>query len=104
VFDQPEASRPDPDTPSPPRFLPEFDNLILSHADRTRIIADEYRKAITSRNGMVPATFLFDGFVRGTWRTERSHRKATLVIEPFEALAKDERSVLAGAAHTVRQG
>ncbi len=50
---------------------PEFDNLILSHADRTRVIADEYRKAIASRNGMVPATFLLDGFVRGTWKTER---------------------------------
>jgi hypothetical protein len=58
LFDLPDAPRPDPEAPSPPRFLPEFDNMILSHADRTRIIVDEYRKAIASRNGMVPATSL----------------------------------------------
>ncbi|MDQ3639260.1 MAG: winged helix DNA-binding domain-containing protein [Actinomycetota bacterium] len=95
LFDLPDAPRPDPDTPAPPRFLPEFDNLILSHADRTRVIADEYRKAIASKNGMVPATMLVDGFVRGTWKTERSRQKATLVIEPFEALAKKDRGALA---------
>src|SRR5215212_685396 len=84
-----------PDVPAPPRFLPEFDNLILSHADRTRVIADAYRKAIASRNGMVPATFIIDGFVRGTWKTGRTRRKAALVIEPFEALAKNDHTVLA---------
>ena len=44
---------------------------------------------------MVPATFLVDGFVRGTWKTERTRGKATLVIEPFEALDKQDRGVLA---------
>src|SRR5688572_4145999 len=52
LFDVPDVSMPDPDIPAPPRFLPEFDNLILSHADRTRFIAEEYRKAFASRNGM----------------------------------------------------
>ncbi|CAN5795355.1 winged helix DNA-binding domain-containing protein [soil metagenome] len=95
LFDLPEAPRPDPDTPAPPRFLPEFDNLILSHADRTRVIADEYRKAIASRNGMVPATVLVDGFVRGTWKTERASGRARLVISPFESLTKKNRDDLA---------
>src|SRR5215212_7989193 len=95
LFDLPDAPRPDPDTPAPPRFLPEFDNLILSHADRTRVIADDYRKVIGSRNGMVPATFLVDGFVRGTWKTERTRGKATLVIEPFEAQVEQNRGVIA---------
>jgi hypothetical protein len=95
LFDLPEASRPDPDSPAPPRFLPEFDNLILSHADRTRVIADEYRKAIASKNGMVPATFLVDGFVQGTWKTERTRGRATLVIGPFGPLAKEDRDALA---------
>jgi hypothetical protein len=95
LFDLPDAPRPDPDTPAPPRFLPEFDNLILSHADRTRIIANDYRKVIASRNGMVPATVLVDGFVRGTWKTERTRGKATLVIEPFEPLGKKDRDALA---------
>ena len=95
LFDLPDAPRPDPDIPAPPRFLPEFDNLILSHADRTRVIADAYRKAIASRNGMVPATFLVDGFVLGTWKAQLTRRKATLVIEPFEVLAKRDRDALA---------
>src|SRR5215212_5190833 len=95
LFDLPDAPRPDPDAPAPPRFLPEFDNLILSHADRTRVIADAYRKAIASRNGMVPATFIIDGFVRGTWKTERFRSRATLVITPFEPLAKEDRDALA---------
>jgi hypothetical protein len=95
LFDLPDAPRPDPDTPSPPRFLPEFDNLILSHADRTRVIPSDYRKAIASKNGMVPATMLVDGFVRGTWKTERTRGKATLVIEPFEPLPKKDCDALA---------
>ena len=94
LFDLHDAPRPDPDVPAPPRFLPEFDNLILSHADRIRIIANEYRKAITSKNGMVPATFLVDGFVRGTWKSGRSRGKATLLIEPFEPLAKNDHDAL----------
>ena len=78
-----------------PAFCPSSTTWILCHADRTRVIADEYRKAIASKNGMVPATFLVDGFVRGTWKTERSRGKVTLLIEPFEPLAKKDRDALA---------
>jgi hypothetical protein len=95
LFDLPDAPRPDPDMPVPPRFLPAFDNLILSHADRSRVIADEHRKVIASKNGMVPATVLVDGFVCGTWKTGRARGKATLVITPFEPLAKKDRDALA---------
>ena len=95
LFDLPEAPRPDPDTPSPVRFVAAFDNLILSHADRSRVIATEHRKAIASKNGMVPATFLVDGFVHGTWKVVRDRGEATLWIEPFEHLPKRYRDALA---------
>jgi hypothetical protein len=95
LFDVPDAPMPDPDTQAPPRFLPEFDNLILSHSDRTRVIAEEYRKAIASKNGMVPASVLVDGFVRGTWKTERSRGRTNLEIKPFEPLTKEDRDALA---------
>lgn len=49
LFDLPDAPRPDPNTPAPPRFLPEFDNLVLSHVDRACVIANDYRKGIASR-------------------------------------------------------
>jgi hypothetical protein len=95
LFDLPDAPRPDPDTPAPPRFLPEFDNLILSHADRTRVIANDHRKVVASRNGMVPATVLVDGFVRGMWKTERTRGRVTLLIEPFEPLSDGDSDALA---------
>lgn len=50
---------------------------------------------IASKNGMVPATILVDGFVRGTWKTERTRGKATLVIQPFEPLPENDRDALA---------
>jgi Winged helix DNA-binding domain len=94
LFDVPDAPLPDPDTPAPPRFLPEFDNLILSHADRTRFMAEEYRKALASKNGMVPAAILIDGFVKGTWKIERSRGRASLEIKPFETLSIEDRNAL----------
>lgn len=94
LFDLPDAPRPAPDTPVPARFLPEFDNVTLSHADRTRIISDEHRKVIASKNGMVPGMALVDGFVRGTWKVERTKKTARLVITPFEPLAKKDRHAL----------
>jgi hypothetical protein len=95
LFDLPQAPRPDPETPAPGRFVAAFDNLILSHADRTRVIATEHRKAIASKNGMVPATFLVDGFVSGTWKVTRDRRETTLRIEPFEPLTRHNREALA---------
>jgi Winged helix DNA-binding domain len=83
LYDLPEAPRPAGSVPAPPRFLPEFDNLLLAHSDRTRVIADEHRPALVTKNLRVRATFLLDGFVRGTWAVKRSRRSATLTITPF---------------------
>ncbi|HEU0006320.1 MAG TPA: winged helix DNA-binding domain-containing protein [Terriglobia bacterium] len=90
LFDVPDGPLPAPDTPAPPRFLPVYDNLLLSHADRTRIIADEHRKQAGAGLG----TVLLDGFVRGTWRITRHRSKATLIIEPFKRLSKKDTAAL----------
>ncbi|HEY0487007.1 MAG TPA: winged helix DNA-binding domain-containing protein [Mycobacteriales bacterium] len=89
LFDVPGAPRPAGDTPAPPRFLPEFDNLVLGHADRTRIVPEAYRDRITTKNLRVRATFTWDGFVAGTWTVERKRGTATLVLAPFEPLPAD---------------
>ncbi len=89
LFDLPDAPLPDADTPAPVRFLPEFDNLILSHDDRTRVLPDEYRKHVFLTAARVRATFLVDGFVAGAWRFERVKKSARLIIEPFAPLAGD---------------
>ena len=93
LFDVPGAPLPDPATLAPPRFLPEFDNALLSHADRSHIIAQDHRKLLV-RDRLMRGVLL-DGFACGTWRMEQSRGKATLVIEPFEPLSTNDRAVLA---------
>lgn len=95
LFDLPKAPRPGEDEPAPVRFLPEFDNLLLAYADRTRFIAKEHRPHIASRNLFVPATFLVDGVIAGTWRVERKRKSATLELKPFVAPSKAVRRELA---------
>ncbi len=94
LLDLPDAPLPPEGAPAPPRFVPEYDNLLLAHSDRSRVIADQHRARVFLSAARVRATFLVDGFVRGTWRTERDHRKATLVIEPFEPLSGEARDAL----------
>lgn len=98
LFDVPEAPRPEPDTPAPPRFIAEFDNLLLAHADRTRVLTDEHRKRLFSaRNGLIPGTILVDGFVRGTWRIRREQAAATLEIEPYQRISTKDAGALESA-------
>ncbi|WP_437291076.1 winged helix DNA-binding domain-containing protein [Sorangium sp. So ce406] len=96
LFDLPDAPRPPADTAAPARFLPDYDNLLLAHDDRTRVIADEHRgRIVLSANLRILPTFLVDGFVAGTCTIERKKASATLVIAPFAALSRDARDQLA---------
>ncbi len=94
LFDLPGAPLPAEDVPAPVRFLPEYDNLLLSHSNRTRVIADEHRPKVYLPGLRVAATILVDGFVRGAWKIEKSKTSATLVITPFEKLTKKDRGAL----------
>ena len=94
LFDLPDAPRPSEDVVAPVRFIPDFDNLVLSHDDRSRIIADAHRDRVTTKNLQVRATFLVDGMVTGTWKSERKRKSAVLVIEPFASVAKRVRAEL----------
>lgn len=94
LFDLPNAPLPDADTPAPERFLPEFDNLLLSHSNRTRVVADAYRPKVYLPGLRVAATILVDGLVRGAWKVEKAKGAAALVIEPFEALTSANRAAL----------
>lgn len=93
LFDLPDAPRPDADTPAPPRFLPEYDNIALSHADRSRIFADDHRSSIFTGNGM-QCSFLLDGFIAGGWKIVREGKIATLTIAPFARPSKTDRAAL----------
>lgn len=97
LLDVADGPLPDPDTPAPPRFLPPFDNAILAHANRERIISPDDRRRL-SRDRLM-RTFLIDGFVAGNWRLERR----TLHIEPFRQLAADELTALEDEAKRLLQ-
>ncbi|WP_405487497.1 winged helix DNA-binding domain-containing protein [Streptomyces sp. NBC_00096] len=87
LFDLPDGPRPDADQPAPPRFLPEFDNLLLSHADRTRVIDPELKGRTWSGN-QAHCTLLLDGFLAGLWKLDA----ATLTVELFSAASKASRA------------
>jgi hypothetical protein len=105
LFDLPHAPRPDPDTPAPPRFLPEFDNALLAYADRSRIIATERRHVSVAGHRVL----LVDGFTRATWRIARKepgkkskdNGTATLVIDLFERLSKKDVAAVTAEGYSL---
>src|SRR3954465_3248544 len=64
LFDLPDAPRPPANTPAPPRFLPQFDNVLLSHADRSRIVPEGIGERLHRQFGHWSAP-LVDGLLRG---------------------------------------
>ncbi len=88
LVDLPDAPLPDPDTPAPARFLPEYDNVALSHADRSRYTPDQ--TIVVS--GPVHGSVLHDGFLCATWSIERSTDKAIMTVRhgPLTKGAVDE--------------
>jgi hypothetical protein len=94
LLDLPDAPRPDPDVPAPVRFLPDFDNVSLAHADRTRLVDDRVRKRLMRANGLLPGTVLVDGRVEAHWSIGRSAGTATLTVVPFRALTPAEATAV----------
>ncbi len=100
LFDLPDAPRPDPDTPAPPRFLPTYDNVALAHKDRTRIYGELGNWTVAGDDAInrvfTKGSVLLDGFVLGGWRLNRDGTGTTLVIVPLRPLAAaDEPAVVA---------
>ncbi len=103
LFDIPDAPLPDENLPVAPRYVAEFDNVLLSHADRTRIISEDDRKRVFTINGIIRPTFLIDGFVAGIWSIVRERAAAALVIEPFRPLSReDQDSLIAEGEHLLQ--
>lgn len=97
LFDLPDAPRPDADTPAPVRFLYDFDNLLLGHADRRRVLgdlggADYATHGYGPTSQRQPASVLVDGTVACTWTMDTTPGAATLTIRPFRALNPSEHA------------
>ena len=94
LFDLPDAPRPDGDTPAPPRFLPVFDNVLLSHADRERILSETHRKMLFGTAALLEGSLLVDGFVGAKWKIVQEPGRAVLSVQPFAALNKRDRAAI----------
>lgn len=95
LFDIPDAPRPEADTPAAPRFLPVFDNLLLSHADRSRVLSESHRKMLFGTAALLEGTVLVDGFVGAKWKIAEHQRKPILTIYPFTRLPSAEQEAIA---------
>ena len=91
LLDLPDAPRPDPDVPAPPRFLPEYDNLLLSYAERTRVIPHRRPVPLPPGHGGCGGTLLVDGLWQADWKISQS----VLEIEPFTPLGPEDRDAVA---------
>ena len=88
LFDLESIELPDPETPAPVRFLAEYDNLLISHADRTRVLSEDHRRQVFTVNGIVKGTILYDGFVIATWKGTVTRKAARLTIQSVERLSR----------------
>jgi hypothetical protein len=87
LYDVADAPRPDPDLPAPVRLVAPFDNLLLSHADRTRVISGDHRKRLFSgKTGVFPGTVLVDGFVAGTWELAGKGEGTSMRVQSYGRL------------------
>jgi hypothetical protein len=101
LFDLPDAPRPPAETPAPPRLLPVYDNLLLSHQDRTRVISEEYRPRIQIRLSQLLSAFLVDGEVAGVW--VRDKKTGKIDLRPFRRISKGDRAALEAEARGLEE-
>jgi hypothetical protein len=94
LLDLPDAPRPDAATPAPPRFLPEYDNVLLSHADRDRVIPHGRPVPLPPGNGSAQGTVLIDGLWNGTWRASGD----VMTIESFVPLTAEAADAVGAEA------
>ena len=90
LLDLPRAPIARGDIVAPPRLLPRWEELLLAHKDRTRVLPEEYRQRVIGNNGDVLQAFLVDGFVAGAWRQGGDG----VVLEPFAPLPRAARREL----------
>ena len=104
LFDLPDAPRPDPDTSAPVRFLPEYDNVLLSHADRSRFGADA--QLFASALGAFKGSVLVDGVVRAIWssRLDKEAGVATTTVHHLPLAPADSAAVEAEDARRSSSG
>jgi hypothetical protein len=92
LFDVPDAPLPDPEAPASVRFLAEYDNVLLSHADRSRVVADGDHVLLAGGTGGWSGTVLVDGLLRATWAARCEGEATVLTVRPSGVLSSAERA------------
>jgi hypothetical protein len=92
LFDLPKAPRPAADVEAPVRLLPRYDEMLIAYQHRDRVIAAPHRPKMYSKNGIIEASLVVDGFVAGMWSLERGATDAVVRIRPFGKLAPRDRT------------
>ena len=95
LFDIPDGLLPYPETPAPPRFLAEYDNVLLSHRDRSRIMTVQELPGIPGGYGASTGTVLIDGMLGATWKLRRDGTDVALSVAPYEPLTTDDGQTIA---------
>jgi hypothetical protein len=92
LLDVPEGGLPDPETPVPPRFVSEFDNVLVAYDDRSRIIPPEHSRWVLTHLGA--SMVLVDGVIRGVWQIARADGTARLVVSLFDPLPSEDQAAV----------
>lgn len=98
LVDLPDAGLADEDAPAPVRFVAAFDDAVLGHSDRTRILPEDVRRAVLPGSSMVHATVLVDGFVAATWELSGGD----VVVTPLRPLTRAQRDEVLTEGHRAR--
>ena len=102
LFDLEDGVIADGDLPVGVRFLPDYDNALLSHDDRSRIIQPLPWPELG--DNVTAPVYLVDGNVAGIWKLEKATRKAEparLVIRPLVDHSPDEDDAITRGAEAL---
>ncbi len=97
LLDVPDGAFADPEAPAPPRFLPEYDNVLLGHEDRSRVLAG-LGPGLPFPTGRWIGTLLVDGFFRAYWNVVEKDDVATLTVDRFTPQEGDPPDTLGAIA------
>jgi hypothetical protein len=95
LFDLPDAPRPDPETPAPPRFLPDYDNVLIGHENRARVLDEDSRRLLGANNNGYRPSVLVDGRLAGVWSLVKPKRKGDAPALEVELVGRHSAAVRA---------
>jgi hypothetical protein len=99
LFDVPDAPVLTGDEPAPVRLLPDYDNALLSHQDRTRIVPQLEWPELG--DNVTAPVFLVDGFVAGIWKPVGKGGATTIGLRPMVALEAADRAAVEAEASSL---